>query len=569
MGSSTGSAESVEKRDLSEKAADVAGTTVLSESQDAKPGESVSDRLVRLLNRLGVIRAPVAARDDVDVAAGFTAGKDITLDPQEAARVRRKIDWHLMPLMCVMYMMQFADKTTLGQSAVLGLLKGDHLSQNQFNWLNTIFYLFYLVFEFPQNIALQRFPVGKWVSINIFVWAVALLCSAAAKNFGTLFVCRMFLGICEGAITPGFMLVTSMFYTRQEQTQRVGYWFLMNGAAVIMLGLIAYGTLHITTGSLEAWQWLFLIMGIITIAVAVLFWFFFPDSPTDAYFLTPEERVIAVARIRVNQAGVENKHFKKEQLIEAFKDPKTWLFFFFAAISNVTNSLSNQRQIIVSEFGYTPLQTTLLGCVDGVVEIIVIFCTVTSATYWKNGRAYSGALAYCVAILGAILVNTLPSHDKVGLLFSYWIAITDIAPFVVMLAWVGSTTAGHTKRLCLPTSAHEAHPDQNAGITTNAIVMVGYAVGNAAGPQYWKAKYQPRNHVPWTILTVCWFVSGVIMLVTRWYLARQNALRDREEHDATYDDVYLADGETNAEKKVDKAFLDLTDIQNRDFRYAL
>ena len=61
-------------------------------------------------------------------------------------------------------------------------------------------------------------------SINIFIWAVALLCHAAAKSFGDLFACRVFLGICEGAITPGFMLVTSMFYTRKEQSQRVGYW---------------------------------------------------------------------------------------------------------------------------------------------------------------------------------------------------------------------------------------------------------------------------------------------------------------------------------------------------------
>jgi len=239
-----------------------------------------------------------------------------------------------------------------------------------------------------------------------------------------------------------------------------------------------------------------------------------------------------------------------EQLIEAFKDPKTWMFFFFAAISNVTNSLSTQRQIIVSEFGFSDIDTTLIGCVDGIVEIIVIYCTVTSATYWKNGRAYSGALAYAVSILGAILVNALPSRDKVGLLFSYWISITDIAPFVVMLAWVGSTTAGHTKR-----------------ITTNAIVMVGYAVGNSAGPQYWKAEYQPRNHVPWSILTACWFASGVIMLITRWYLARENARRDLEEHDTTYDDVYLAEGDSK--QKVDKSFLDLTDIQNRDFRYVL
>ncbi|PSS31052.1 hypothetical protein PHLCEN_2v2384 [Hermanssonia centrifuga] len=368
------------------------------------------------------------------------------------------------------------------------------------------------------------------LSINIFIWAVALLCHAASKNFGELLACRIFLGICEGAITPGFLIVTSMFYTRKEQSQRVGYWFLMNGAAIIMLGLIAFGVLHITSDSLMPWQWLMIITGIITLIVSVLFWFYFPDSPATARFLTPEERIIAVERIKVNQAGVENKHFKLDQC------------------------LSNQRQIIVAGFGFTVGQTTLLGCVDGAVEIIVIFCTVTSATYWKNGRAYSGALAYSVAILGSILVNALPNH-RVGLLFCYWISVTSIAPFVVMLAWVAATTAGHTKRT-----------------TTNAIVMIGYAVGNAAGPQYWKAVYQPRNHIPWAILSACWFVTAILLLVTRAYLARENAKRDKEQHDSKYDDIYItdvkADG-TKEEIKVDKEFLDLTDRQNRDFRYVL
>ena len=63
-----------------------------------------------------------------------------------------------------------------------------------------------------------------YCSINIFLWAVVLLCHAACKSFGALFAVRFLLGMCEGAITPGFMIVTSMFYTHAEQTRRVGYW---------------------------------------------------------------------------------------------------------------------------------------------------------------------------------------------------------------------------------------------------------------------------------------------------------------------------------------------------------
>jgi len=137
-------------------------------------------------------------------------------------------------MMCTLYAIQFMDKATLGSSSILGLQKDTHLTTSQYNWLGTVFYIGYFVFGFPQNLALQRFPVGRWMSINIFVWGITLACMAACRNFTGLFILRFILGMCEGSITAGFMIVNSMFYTRNEQTTRLGYWFLMNGTAQIV-----------------------------------------------------------------------------------------------------------------------------------------------------------------------------------------------------------------------------------------------------------------------------------------------------------------------------------------------
>lgn len=87
----------------------------------------------------------------------------------------------------------------------------------------------------------------------------------------------------------------------------------MNGVAAVFLGLLAFGCIHIRTPGFEPWQWLFAITGILTFITSIIFWFFFPDSPTNAWFLTPEERVKVIIRIQDNQAGLENKTFKKEQ----------------------------------------------------------------------------------------------------------------------------------------------------------------------------------------------------------------------------------------------------------------
>ncbi|KAH8814585.1 major facilitator superfamily domain-containing protein [Flagelloscypha sp. PMI_526] len=493
---------------------------------------------------------------EVDTAAALVAGHDEPLDPAEALRVRRKIDRHILPLMMALYWIQFMDKTTLGSSAILGIRESNHLTTNQYNWLGTIFYISYLVFEFPQNLALQRFPVGRWMSINITIWGIALSCHAACSSFAGLFVVRLILGACEGAITAGFMIVTSMFYLRHEQTLRVGYWFLMNGTAQIISGFISFGTLHIKTKGFEPWQWLMIITGIITLICAACYFLYFPDSPTTAWFLTPEERAIAVRRIKENQTGVENKTFKKEQMFEALYDPKTWLFALFAALDNIPNSLTNQRSIIVTSFGFTPLQTTLLGCVDGVIEIVTIWSGVTLASRLKNSRAYIGAIYMIPNLLGCILVIALPWSNKIGLLFGVWITGVGTTGFVLALGWVGSTTAGHTKK-----------------VTTNAIMLIAYCIGNSAGPFMWQNKYKPRNRIPWIIIVICYFCCQCLLLIIRFILSRENTRRDAEKHgEDPFDDVWIekVDTEGNIEKlKVPKEYQDLTDRQNRDFRYVL
>ncbi|KIJ61701.1 hypothetical protein HYDPIDRAFT_115502, partial [Hydnomerulius pinastri MD-312] len=447
------------------------------------------------------------------------------------------------------------DKSTLGNGAVLGIEQDTHLSTNQYNWLGTIFYLSYLLFEYPQNLALQRFPVGRWMSLNIFVWAIALICQAACTNFAGLFVCRLLLGVCEGSITAGFMIVSSMFYTRNELTLRVGYWFLMNGTAQIISGFISFGSLHITTTGFAPWQWLMIITGILTLITAVVYWFFFPDSPTNAWFLTPSERATAVRRLKENQTGVENKHFKKEQMIEALTDPKTWLFALFSALDQIPNSLTNQRQIIVASFGFTYLNTTLLGCVDGFIEIATIWTGVIIASRIPNSRAYVGAIYFVPSLVGVLMIEFLPWSNQIGLLFGIWLVDIGITGFVLSLSWLTNVTAGHTKR-----------------VTTNAIMLSAYCIGNAAGPFMWQAQYKPRNHVPWIVIGICYLVCPFLLLLIRYMLSRENARRDAEPAEEEYEEFFierLADSGERVQVKVDKEFLDLTDIQNRDFRYVL
>ena len=112
------------------------------------------------------------------------------------------------------------------------------------------------------------------------------------------------------------------------------------------------------------------------------------------------------------------------RMIEALTDPKTWLFALYTAFSSIPGSLINQLQIITVSFGFNLIQTTLLSCVTGVVIFAAILTSVTIASRIPNSIAWVGMTFYVLDILGVFLVNFLPWRDKVGLLFSVWIAGT-------------------------------------------------------------------------------------------------------------------------------------------------
>jgi len=83
----------------------------------------------------GTVAVHVAlVTDEVDTGAQLVAGTAMDVDPEESLRIRRKIDRHIMPLMCILYWIQFMDKTTLGSAAILGIKTDTHLTTNEYNW---------------------------------------------------------------------------------------------------------------------------------------------------------------------------------------------------------------------------------------------------------------------------------------------------------------------------------------------------------------------------------------------------------------------------------------------------
>ena len=169
-------------------------------------------------------------------------------------------------------------------------------------------------------------PAGKWLGANVVLWGVSTACGAAAHNYQTLLVSRVFLGIFEATIGPSLILISSQWYTKSEQAPRFSFWYLGLGLGQILGGAISYGFQHILPGtSLAGWRIMFVALGCVTVVIGLCTIFFLPDTPMKAKWLSDNEKVALLKHVSVNQTGIQSRKFRPKEILEALCDPQLYL----------------------------------------------------------------------------------------------------------------------------------------------------------------------------------------------------------------------------------------------------
>ncbi|TRX88961.1 hypothetical protein FHL15_010189 [Xylaria flabelliformis] len=489
-------------------------------------------------------------RVDKEIAK-YASQARINISTEENTRLRRLIDRRVLVVMIATYFLQAIDKGTLSFSSIMGLPKDTglltpdgHVSQ-LYSWLTTCIYIAILVVEYPQNYIISRVPIAKYLGFSIVAWGTVLASHAACSNFIGLVTVRTLLGIFESACQPAFVVLSAMWYRREEQAARVTYWYMMNGAQQIVGGLLAYLFTLITTGPLKSWQWLFLSYGIISIFIGAFVFVYMPDSPMRAKCFSEEDKRLMVERVRDNQTGLQNRTFKKEQVWDALTDPQTWCYAAIQLTTTLpTSGLGGFANIIIStNLGFSNLQTQLLAIVLGAYIIIVLLGSVWLVK--KTEQNILVALGFVIpSFVGTILLLTIPNEtfsQHVGLLIAYYITLSFWAAQTLGLSLLSRNVGGQTKKSVVL-----------------AINFIFWATGNAIGPQVFLARDAPKYHIAFFTHIGCYAALVLVLLFFRWYLKQQNAKRDK----------LAAEGVREAkDTNLTHAFEDLTDRENPNFRY--
>lgn len=181
---------------------------------------------------------------------------------------------------------------------------------------------------------MQRLPLSKYFSIMCMIWGIIVALHAVCHDFASLAAVRFFLGAIEVSTVPVAILITSAFYTKEEQVTRVAIWYTTSGWAAVFGGFLAWVIYHAKG---FRWQGLFVLYGSMTFVTGVFLFLFLAASPTEANWLTEEEKVIALERVRSNKTGTEVWKFNASQLREALLDIRLYLIFLMLVSTGMPN----------------------------------------------------------------------------------------------------------------------------------------------------------------------------------------------------------------------------------------
>ena len=231
--------------------------------------------------------------------------------------------WRLMPLLVLMNVIAYLDRLNI-TFAETQLSDDLALTASQFGLAAGIFFLGYLLFEIPSNLALAEVGARRWLARIMITWGVLAAACALAWDATSLIVLRFFLGVAEAGFFPGVIFFIACWFPEPYRGRATAA-FLSGIAISVIVGGPLSGAMLALDGALglEGWQWLFVLQGLPAVLVGLYVFRALPDRPSEAPWLDAAQKAWFDRRLAEDAEAVE--HAGPSSLRRAFTDRRVLL----------------------------------------------------------------------------------------------------------------------------------------------------------------------------------------------------------------------------------------------------
>jgi MFS transporter, ACS family, tartrate transporter len=241
--------------------------------------------------------------------------------PVVGSTALRKVALRLIPFLGVLYFFAFLDRVNVGFAALT--MNADlGLSAAVFGIGSGIFFLGYIAFEVPSNVMLARFGARLWIARIMISWGVLSAAMAFVQGPNSFYTVRFLLGIAEAGFFPGIIFYLTCWFPPQHRARIIALFMIALPLSSVIGAPISTALLGIDVWGLRGWQWMFLMEAIPTIVLGFIVFIVLPDRPSDAKWLSVEEKQWLEGELARGNADATLGHASSLQA--ALMNPRVW-----------------------------------------------------------------------------------------------------------------------------------------------------------------------------------------------------------------------------------------------------
>ena len=249
----------------------------------------------------------------------------------------RRIAWRLVPFLLACYTVAIIDRFNIS-FAKLQFLHDLHMNNEMFGFAAGIFSIGYVAFEVPSNLLLDRIGVRRTLLRIMVLWGVVTMLMMFVRDQYHMYVLRFLLGAAEGGLFPGLLFYLTLWFPDRLRGRMTSLFVMAVPFGGIIAGPVSGLVMDRMQGvaGLHGWQWLFLVEGLPGVALGIAAFFYLPDRPSEARWLTAPEAEMIEAGIRHDRPLAD----RGASFAAALRDGRVYLlafvyFTFFCSLNTI------------------------------------------------------------------------------------------------------------------------------------------------------------------------------------------------------------------------------------------
>ncbi|KAI8225857.1 putative transcriptional regulatory protein [Colletotrichum sp. SAR 10_86] len=356
-------------------------------------------------------------------------------------RATLKMDIIIMPTLMITFILNFLDRNNIAAAKLAGITEDLHLSETQYQTCVSVLFVGYIIMQIPSNMIIGKIKLpGVYICCAMSLWGIVTAAQTVVKSFASLAVARFSVGFVEAVFFSGGLFYLSLFFNRRQYALRAALFYSGSQLGNAFGGLLAIAILKLDGKyGLEGWRWLFLVEGVVTVGLALLFAFILPNSPDGIKSLSETERAWVKFNYEKDQGQSDDRSevSARQGFMLAVRDPKTWLMLATLYCIFTSAGVTNFFPPVVATLGYSRTVTYALTAPP-----FILCCATMLANGFHSDRA-GERYWHVVAPLGVTLAANVIAVSTLNVGARYTAMMLMPASFyagsTVLLSWIAGT----------------------------------------------------------------------------------------------------------------------------------